>query len=136
VWELFTSHLNQFPFSQAITNNFSVNTGRDIYGQPLQPSIIDQYEAGVKTDLFKGLVSANLTVYRIVNDNFAQTALVLADGTPNGNNNIKELAGEVTSKGVELDIASKSISGLHSWQATVIMIPDIQKAILLKKTTG
>ena len=41
----------------------------------------------------------------------AQTALTLADGTNNSNSNIKELAGEVTSKGIELDIATKSING-------------------------
>jgi iron complex outermembrane receptor protein len=93
------------------TNNFSVNSGWDIYGNPLKPSIINQYEAGVKTDIFRELLSANLTLYRIVNDNFAQTALVLADGTPNGNKTIKELAGEVTSKGVEIELATRSVNG-------------------------
>lgn len=42
-----------------------------------------------------------------MNDNFAQTALILADGITNGNTTIKKLAGEVTSKGVELNIATK-----------------------------
>ncbi len=34
------------------TNTFSVNTGRDIYDQQLPASIIDQFETGIKTDLF------------------------------------------------------------------------------------
>ena len=93
------------------TSTFSVNTGMDIYGQQLPASIIDQYEAGVKTDLFRRLLSVNVTLYKIINSNMAQTALTLADGTDNSNSNIKELAGEVTSKGIELDIATKSING-------------------------
>src|SRR6185503_18621819 len=93
------------------TNTFSVNTGRDIYDQQLPASIIDQFEAGTKTDLFKGMLSANVTFYKIINNNMAQTALTMADGSLNSNSNIKELAGEVTSKGVELDIATKSING-------------------------
>ncbi len=93
------------------TNTFSVNTGRDIYDQQLPASIIDQYEVGAKTDLLRGLLSANVTLYKIINSNMAQTALTLADGTNNSNSNIKELAGEVTSKGVEVDLATKSING-------------------------
>ena len=93
------------------TNTFSVNTGRDIYDQQLPASIIDQFEAGVKTDLLRKMLSVNITFYKIINSNMAQTALTLADGSDNSNSNIKELAGEVTSKGVELDIATKSING-------------------------
>jgi iron complex outermembrane receptor protein len=93
------------------TNTFAVNTGKDIYDQPLPPSIIDQFEAGAKTDLLRGLLSANITLYKIINSNLAQTALTLSDGSQNSNSNIKELAGEVTSKGVEVDIATKSIKG-------------------------
>ena len=38
------------------TSTFSVNTGRDIYDQQLPASIIDQYEAGVKTDLLRTVI--------------------------------------------------------------------------------
>jgi iron complex outermembrane receptor protein len=93
------------------TNSFSVNSGVDIYNQALAPSIIDQFEAGIKNDLFKGALSVNLTAYRIVNSNFAQTALFLADGSSNNNSNIKELSGETTSKGIELDIQTRVING-------------------------
>ncbi|MCU7552730.1 TonB-dependent receptor [Chitinophagaceae bacterium LB-8] len=93
------------------SNSFQTNTGIDIYNQPLPASVIDQYEVGVKNDFFKGLLSANLTVYRIVNSNLAQMA-PMYNGRENSNSSIKVLAGETTSDGVELDIASHPISGL------------------------
>jgi iron complex outermembrane recepter protein len=94
------------------TNSFAVNSGVDVYNNALAPSIIDQLEAGIKNDLFRGALSVNLTAYRIVNSNFAQTALFLADGTTaNNNSNIKELSGETTSKGIELDIQTRPIYG-------------------------
>jgi len=94
------------------TNTFTLNTGVNIHNEALAPSIIDQFEAGIKNDFFNGALSVNITGYRIVNSNLAQTALFLADGTtPNTNSNIKELTGETTSKGVEVDIMSKPLSG-------------------------
>jgi len=95
------------------SNSFTLNTGTDIYLNPLKPSFINQYEAGIKTELFKRNVSANITVYRIVNSNLAQMAITDASGNANNNSNIKELAGEVTSKGVEIDIMSKPIQGFQ-----------------------
>lgn len=94
------------------TNSFVVNTGQDIEGNAVKPSLIDQYEAGIKNDFFKGMLSANLTVYRIVNNNLAQTAPYLRDGTPNTNTSIKLLSGETTSDGIELDLASQPLRGL------------------------
>lgn len=89
-------------------NSFTLNTGTDINGNALPPSLIDQYEVGVKNELFNGLLSANVTLYQIVNSNLAQTNLT----NGNVNTNIKELAGEVTSKGIEVDLATKSFKGL------------------------
>jgi len=95
------------------SNSFSVNNGTDVYGGALAPSLIDQYELGVKNDFFKGLLSANITVYRIINNNLAQTAQFAADGTtPNNNTSLKELVGETTSDGVELDITGHPAKGL------------------------
>lgn len=94
-------------------NSFSVNPGTDVYGNALSPSIIDQYEAGVKNDFFKGALSANLTFYRIVNNNLAQTSLFAANGvTPNSNTNLKALTGQTTSDGAELDLGIHPIKGL------------------------
>ena len=84
-----------------------MNTGIDISGNALPPSFINQFEVGVKNELFQGLLSANITAYQIVNSNLAQTSLV----NGNTNSNIKELAGEVTSQGVEVDLKSKPFLG-------------------------
>lgn len=94
-------------------SNFIQNTGTDINLAPLDPSTVDQYEAGVKNDLFKGRLSVNLTVYRIANDKFAQQALLNAQGAPNGDANIKELNGKTLSDGLELDITGTIVKGLN-----------------------
>jgi iron complex outermembrane receptor protein len=101
------------------SNSFTPNTGVDVEGTALAPSFINQYEAGIKNDFFKGLLSANITVYQIVNSNLAQVSLV----NGNTNTNIKELAGEVTSKGLEIDLMSKpwkgfSLIGGYSYNET------------------
>ena len=88
-------------------NSFTPNTGVDADEKALPPSLIDQYEIGIKNDLFHGLLSANVTVYQITNSNLAQISL--ANG--NTNHNIKEMAGEITSKGLEVDIMSKEYKG-------------------------
>jgi iron complex outermembrane receptor protein len=94
------------------SNSFTVNTGQDIEGKTLPPSIIDQYELGVKNELFGGKLSANVTLYRILNNNLAQTAPFLLDGeTQNTNSSIKMLSGETTSDGVEVDLAAHPMSG-------------------------
>lgn len=93
-------------------NSFAVNSGTDIYYNALKPSIIDQYEAGIKNDLFGGLLSLNVTAYRIVNSNFAVTAQFDSAGRVNTNTNLKELAGQTTSKGIEVDITAHPVKGL------------------------
>ncbi len=93
-------------------SSFSVNTGTDIYGSSLPPSIIDQYEAGIKNDFFKGMLSVNLTFYHIVNNNLAQTSPIKIDGSQNTDVNIKVLSGQTKSDGVELDVAAQPITGL------------------------
>jgi len=89
------------------SNSFTTNTGTDTAGRALPLSFIDQYEAGFKSDLLDRLLSFNVTTYTIVNSNLAQMSL--ANG--NTNSNIKELAGQVTSKGVEAELSTKSIHG-------------------------
>lgn len=85
------------------SNNFTINTGTDINGDILKPSIIDQYEIGIKNEFLDGKLSANASVYKIINSNFAQTALFDKNGNPNTNTAIRELSGETTSDGFEVD---------------------------------
>ena len=77
------------------------------------PSIIDQYEAGIKNDFFKGRLSANVTWYKIVNNRFAQTALFNAAGAPNADANLKEFTGKTASDGVEVDLTGTIVKGLN-----------------------
>eukprot|EP01133_Synstelium_polycarpum_P010085 gene10085-11761_t len=88
------------------TNNFTINTGIDIAtNAPMGPSIIDQYEAGVKNDFLDGKFSVNLTYYKIKNNKFAQTAL--ADATK------KEFSGKTESDGLEIDLSGTLVEGLN-----------------------
>ncbi|CAA9291507.1 MAG: Ferrichrome-iron receptor [uncultured Cytophagales bacterium] len=103
--------LNTTALFASYANSFNLNTGIDNTGKPLPPSLVNQYEAGVKNDLFKGLLSANVTLYRIVNGNLNQT---IQPDSPDFNAqfpNAQELAGEVTSQGLEVDLMSKPFRG-------------------------
>lgn len=93
-------------------NSFSPNSGLDVDSATLKPSIIDQYELGAKNIFFGGLLTANLTLYRIVNNNLTQPVQTLKDGTAVvGTTTLRELTGQTTSDGIELDIQAKPISG-------------------------
>ena len=80
---------------------FVLNTGTDKNFQALPHSTINQYEIGIKNELFKGRLNANITGYSINFGNLAQTDF----SNGNINTNIKELAGSYTSKGIEIDIS-------------------------------
>lgn len=96
------------------SNSFTPNTGTTVDGKTLDPSIIDQYEVGIKKDFWKGDLSTNVTAYMIKNNNLAQTAPFLADGiTQNANSNFKELVGATKGKGIEIDITARPVEGLN-----------------------
>ncbi len=88
------------------SNNFLVNSGTDVKtGQGMKPSIVNQYEAGIKNEFFNGKLSANLSVYRIINSNLAVVSAYKADGvTSNSDNTVKTFGGQTTSDGFEIDI--------------------------------
>lgn len=90
------------------SNSFEINTGQDENGLTLSPSIIDQFEVGVKNKLFEERLFLNVTAYQIVNDKFYQQSL------SNGNtySYVKVLAGEVKSQGVEVDVVANPVKGL------------------------
>lgn len=95
------------------SNSFTPNTGVDIYNNAIEPSIIDQIEAGVKNEFFNGKLFTGVTLYHIVNSNLAQTAEFDADGNVNTNTNVKALSGETTSKGIELDVTYRPLDALN-----------------------
>lgn len=86
-------------------NSFSPNSGVDINNRALKPSIIDQYEAGIKNDFFDGKLSVNASVYRVINNDLAQMAEFRADGTLNNDPNMKSFTGQTTSDGFEIDLS-------------------------------
>ncbi|WEK20277.1 MAG: TonB-dependent siderophore receptor [Candidatus Pedobacter colombiensis] len=95
-------------------SNFTPNAGTDVAtNAPMRPSIIDQYEAGIKNDFLDGKLSANVTWYKIVNNRFAQTAELNLQGVPNGDTNLKEFTGKSASDGIEVDISGTIIEGLN-----------------------
>lgn len=88
-------------------NSFEFNSGTDIYFNSLKPSIINQFELGLKKDWFENRFSSNVTLYKIINNNLAQQAEFSADGSLNINPRIKEFAGQTTSDGVEIDLSGQ-----------------------------
>lgn len=95
-------------------NNFTINSGIDVAtNAPMGPSIIDQYEAGIKNDFLDGRLSVNITAYQIRNDKFAQQALINANGAANSDANLKEFTGKTQSDGIELDITGTIVNGLN-----------------------
>ncbi|KIA89038.1 TonB-dependent siderophore receptor [Kaistella jeonii] len=94
------------------TNSFSANTGRDVNNNALKPSVIDQFEVGLKHNFWNKAVALNLSVYQIENRNFYQTADFKADGSVNSDSTIKDFAGKMRSRGVELDITGNPYPNL------------------------
>jgi iron complex outermembrane receptor protein len=89
------------------SNSFALNSGVDINNNALAPSLIDQYELGIKNELFSGMLSANITAYRILNNNLAQNSLINASTY----SYVKELVGSVQSEGIEIDLSTKPVKG-------------------------
>ncbi|MEH1929448.1 TonB-dependent siderophore receptor [Nostoc sp.] len=69
----------------------------------LKPARGTQYEAGIKTELLDGKLSATLAVYEITKTNVATT-------DPN-NTDYSIAAGEVKSRGIEFDISGRILPG-------------------------
>ena len=69
------------------SDSFVLNTGTDKNFQALPHSTINQYEIGIKNELFKGRLNANITGYSINFGNLAQTDF----SNGNINTNIKNI---------------------------------------------
>jgi iron complex outermembrane recepter protein len=90
------------------SNSFVLNTGVNVEGGILPPSIVHECEVGLKNELLKNKLSANVAFYRINNENMAQMSLA------NGNTYayIKELVGYVRSRGAEIDFTARPTPSL------------------------
>jgi iron complex outermembrane receptor protein len=90
------------------TNSFVPNTGFEESGSALKASTVDQYEIGIKKNLWNNALAVNLTAYQI-NNRDTYTAPYL----PNGNVALYRVyAGNIRSRGIELDITGNPISNL------------------------
>ncbi len=94
-------------------NSFTPNSGTTVDLVAIKPSVIDQYEVGVKKDFWKNILSTNITLYQITNSNLAQTAEFKANGSINTDTSIKVLSGETKSKGIEVDVTARPMEGLN-----------------------
>ncbi|MGF2411036.1 TonB-dependent receptor domain-containing protein [Ferruginibacter sp.] len=90
------------------TNTYELNTAIDTFGRVLPPSIIDQFEMGVKTMLLNNSISVNVIAYVINNNNAVQSYPNLSPGDSR-----RENGGQTQSKGAELDIVTKNIHGFN-----------------------
>lgn len=104
-------------------DSFVMNTGTDKYFNALPPSLLAQYEIGIKNEFFNNHLTFNATAYLINNDNVAQTDLSLPAAQQNSN--IKELAGSQTTKGFEIDITGnykgfKAMAGYSFAESKVV----------------
>jgi len=94
------------------TNSFVANTGTLRNKEALTPTNIDQYEVGAKKNLWNNALAINLTVYQILYRNYYQVALNDAGLQLDPNGLIKDFAGKMRSRGVELDITGNPTENL------------------------
>jgi iron complex outermembrane recepter protein len=80
-------------------NEFATAVG----GQPLEPESSTQYEVGVKSEFLDGKLTATLAAYEITKNNVSTTDI--------NNTDFSISAGEVKSRGIELDIAGEILPG-------------------------
>ena len=82
----------------------SASSQNPLAGGPFAPTTGDIFEAGIKTALMDGRIQSSLSAYQIRRTNILQTD----PGGDTGNDGVDDLVslGEITSKGIEFDIAA------------------------------
>jgi iron complex outermembrane receptor protein len=88
------------------SNSFGNNNGLDsVTGKPLPPELAEQYEAGVKTELFDGNLLATASVFELTKTNIL--------GPDPHNPLISVLNGSRRARGVEMDITGRITDELN-----------------------
>lgn len=99
---------DSFTAFASYSNSFTPNTGLSIDSNkktsPLDPSIINQYEVGIKKNLIRNTLAFNITAYQIDNSNLSQVSEIDV--------NYKELTGKTRSQGVEVDVTGNPTTSL------------------------
>ncbi len=87
--------------------NFGLSQGHNADNTPLPPVTAEQYEGGIKTELFDGRFTGSLAWFDITKQNLA-----IADTSPLGlQTGAYRAIGEVRNRGVELDLAGEVLPG-------------------------
>ncbi|WP_288447459.1 TonB-dependent receptor [uncultured Chryseobacterium sp.] len=125
---VFATYTNSFASNAGYTSDQfgTVNTNQSVTQvqnqlntlskQSIKPSTVDQYEIGVKKNFWNNALAVNLTAYQIMYNNYYQTYWFAS--TPNGapvnstDANLKEFAGNMRSRGIELDITGNPTENL------------------------
>jgi len=84
------------------TENFGGSNFWDVEGNPLPPQTAQQWETGVKTELFDGRFNATVAYFQLKKQNLA------IDVNPQGD---RRAVGEAESQGVELDFSGAILPG-------------------------
>lgn len=75
-------------------------------GGPFAPTVGDMFEAGLKTSLMNGRIQSSIAFYRIKRQNLLQSDPLGDTNTPPDGVNNSILFGEITSKGIDIDVAA------------------------------
>ncbi|WP_400770569.1 TonB-dependent siderophore receptor [Methylosinus sporium] len=97
------------------TNSFGSNNGVDANNRPLPPQKGEQFEIGVKTELFNSRLTTTLAFYDLTKTNLPTPDL----STPDPNDSIP--IGKQRSKGLELDTVGKISDSLSAIGAFTFM---------------
>ena len=82
------------------------NTIAALPKESIKPTTVDQFEIGVKKSLWNNAIAVNASVYQITYNNYYQTYWYqnTTGVIINPDNNLREFAGKMRSRGVELDV--------------------------------
>ncbi|CAI3807984.1 Ferric-pseudobactin 358 receptor [Pseudomonas sp. MM221] len=89
------------------TDIFKPQSNIDASGKPLDPEVGKNYEMGWKGEFLNGRLNANVAVYLVQRDNFAEET---TERAPNGGNAYKAVDGAET-KGVDLELSGEVLPG-------------------------
>jgi len=111
-----SDQINTVDFSQSADDiNIALNK---LPKQAIKPTTVDQYEIGAKKNFWNNAVAINLSLYQINYNNYYQTFWFLNPSKPAtpaqnaADSLLKEEAGKMRSRGVELDITGNPTQNL------------------------
>lgn len=96
------------------TNEQIANQVASLGRESIKPTTVDQYEVGAKKNFWNNAVAVNVSLYQINYNNYYQSFWIQNNlgviQTPDSN--LKEYAGKMRSRGVELDITGNPLPNL------------------------